>query len=53
MRQKTDVFVIFKKFKTFVEKQSGRFIKMLRSDRGKEYTLNEFNKFCEDEGVER
>ncbi|XP_050889637.1 uncharacterized protein LOC127094920 [Lathyrus oleraceus] len=40
------------KFKTFVEKQSGRFIKMLRSDRGKEYTSNEFHKFCEDEGVE-
>jgi transposase InsO family protein len=53
MRQKSEVFVIFKKFKAFIEKQSGRFIKMLRSDRGKEYTSNEFHKFCEDEGVER
>jgi transposase InsO family protein len=53
MRQKSEVFIIFKKFKAFVEKQSGRFIKMLRSDRGKEYTSNEFQKFCEDEGVER
>ena len=26
---------------------------MLRSDRGKEYTSNEFDKFCEDEGMER
>jgi hypothetical protein len=25
----------------------------LRSDRGKEYTSNEFDKFCEEEGVER
>ncbi|CAJ2643956.1 unnamed protein product [Trifolium pratense] len=41
------------KFKAFVEKQSGRFIKVLRSDMGKEYTSNEFHKFCEDEGVER
>lgn len=53
MRQKSEAFVIFKKFKALVEKQSGRFIKMLRSDRGKEYTSNEFHKFCEDEGVER
>ncbi|KAK2398761.1 putative mitochondrial protein [Trifolium repens] len=53
MRQKSEVFVIFKKFKAFIEKQSGRFIQMLRSGRGKEYTSNEFHKFCEDEGVER
>ena len=38
MRQKSEVFSIFKKFKILVEKQSGYFIKMLRSDRGKEYT---------------
>lgn len=53
MRQKSEVFTIFKKFKSFVEKQSGHFIKVLRSDNGKEYTSNEFGKFCEDEGVER
>ncbi|CAJ2638092.1 unnamed protein product [Trifolium pratense] len=53
IRQKSEVFEIFKKFKAFVEKQSGRFVKVLRSDRGKEYTSNEFHKFCEDEGVER
>ena len=35
-----------------MEKQSGHFIKKLRSDRGKEYNSNEFDKFCEDEGVE-
>ena len=39
-------------FKAFVEKQNGRFVKTLRSDKGKEYTSNEFDKFCEDEGVE-
>jgi hypothetical protein len=53
MRQKLEVFSIFKKFKCLVEKQSGYFIKVLRSDRGKEYTSNQFYKFCEDEGVER
>lgn len=53
MRQKSEVFVIFKKFKAFVEEQSGRSIKVLRSDRGTEYTPNEFDKLCEEEGVER
>ena len=53
MRQRSEVFTIFKKFKVFVEKQSGHFIKVLRSDRGKEYTSREFDQFCEDEGVER
>ena len=53
MKQKSEVFTIFKKFKSFVEKQSGNYIKILRSDRGKEYNSREFDKFCEDEGVER
>ncbi|KAL6327560.1 hypothetical protein AAG906_021850 [Vitis piasezkii] len=53
MKQKSEVFSIFKKFKSFVEKQSGCFIKTLRSDRGMEYTLSQFGNFCEDEGVER
>lgn len=51
MRQRSEVFSIFKKFKNMVEKQSGYYIKTLRSDRGKEYNSKEFDKFCEDEGV--
>ena len=47
------MFSIFKKFKSFVEKQSGCYIKTLRSDRGMEYTSSQFGNFCEDEGVER
>ncbi|KAL0335057.1 UNVERIFIED_CONTAM: Retrovirus-related Pol polyprotein from transposon TNT 1-94 [Sesamum radiatum] len=35
MREKSEVFKVFKKFKNLVEKQSGRSIKVLRSDRGK------------------
>nr|KYP41863.1 Retrovirus-related Pol polyprotein from transposon TNT 1-94 [Cajanus cajan]KYP41870.1 Retrovirus-related Pol polyprotein from transposon TNT 1-94 [Cajanus cajan] len=53
IKAKSEVFGIFKKFKTLVEKQSGKQIKVLRSDRGKEYTSREFNKFCEDEGIEK
>ncbi|KAL0334102.1 UNVERIFIED_CONTAM: Retrovirus-related Pol polyprotein from transposon TNT 1-94 [Sesamum angustifolium] len=37
MREKSKVFKVFKKFKNLVDKQSGRSINVLRSDRGKEY----------------
>ncbi|KAL0359426.1 UNVERIFIED_CONTAM: Retrovirus-related Pol polyprotein from transposon RE1 [Sesamum angustifolium] len=50
MREKSEVFKVFKKFKNLVEKQSGRSINVLRSDRGKEYNNSEFDKFCEEEG---
>ena len=53
MWQKSEVFNNFKKFKSRVEKQSGQYIKVLRSDNEKEYTSKQFYKFCEDEGVER
>ncbi|KAL0298721.1 UNVERIFIED_CONTAM: Retrovirus-related Pol polyprotein from transposon TNT 1-94 [Sesamum radiatum] len=52
MREKSEIFKVFKKFKNLVEKQSGRSIKVLRSDRGKEYNNSEFDKFCEEEGIE-
>ncbi|RVW71220.1 Retrovirus-related Pol polyprotein from transposon TNT 1-94 [Vitis vinifera] len=42
MKQKSEVFSIFKKFKSFVEKQSGCYIKTLRSDKGMEYTSSQF-----------
>ncbi|KAK4382806.1 Retrovirus-related Pol polyprotein from transposon TNT 1-94 [Sesamum angolense] len=52
MREKSKVFKIFKKFKNLVENQSGRSIKVLRSDRGKEYNNSKFDKFYEEEGIE-
>ncbi|KAI5322513.1 hypothetical protein L3X38_031585 [Prunus dulcis] len=36
-----------------VELQSGFKVKCLRSDRGDEFTSCEFNKLCEDEGIQR
>ena len=41
LRERSQVFETFKRFKTYVEKQSGRHIKSIRSDRGTEYTSNE------------
>lgn len=51
LRERSKIFSIFRKLKNNVENQSGRTIKFLRSDRGIEYNSNEFEKFCEDEGI--
>lgn len=53
LRQKSEVFTVFKKFQAMVERQSDLKIKVLRSDRGGEYTSNEFDRFCQDIGMER
>ena len=44
---------MFKSFKAMDEKESNRFIKVLRSDRGGEYMSNEFMEFCKYHGIKR
>jgi hypothetical protein len=51
LRQKIDVFKYFKEFKTMVEKQTGKSIKILRSYQGREYKSGDFNKYCKDNGI--
>ena len=51
MRTKDEAFDKFKQYKSEVENQKDRKIKMLRSDRGGEYFPDSFNKFCEDHGI--
>ena len=48
MKSKNEVFHCFKIFKTFFERQSGRLIKMVRSDGRGEYKSNEFKMHCEE-----
>ncbi|KAA0046865.1 putative gag-pol polyprotein, identical [Cucumis melo var. makuwa] len=48
---KSETFEKFKHFKAKVEKQSGMFIKSLRSDRGGEFLSNNFNHFCKEHGI--
>jgi len=36
-----------------VEKEIGKILKCLRSDRGGEFTSNEFNNFCIKRGIKR
>ena len=45
------MFNIFKDFKAFVEKQSGKCIKILRIDDGGEFTSGELEGFCKEHGI--
>jgi len=53
LKQKSEVFTTFMKFKVVVEKESGRQIKVMRTDRGGEFTSKEFQEFCEENGIRR
>ena len=44
---------MFKRFKRYVEKELGGYIKCLRIDQGGEFTSLEFNEFCTENGIKR
>jgi transposase InsO family protein len=48
-----EVFGKFKEFKAFVEKQSGKSIKILRTHNGKEYVNKDFDNYCKYNGIKR
>ncbi|XP_022927115.1 uncharacterized protein LOC111434054 [Cucurbita moschata] len=52
LKQKSEVAGVFWKFKAKVEKESACLIQTIRSDNSKEYTLETFNRFCEETGIE-
>lgn len=51
MRHKSETFKLFKEYRALVEKQLGKSIKTLRSDRGREYLLGEFEDHLREEGI--
>jgi hypothetical protein len=53
IRQKYDVFYIFKKWKSLVENETGKRLKCLRSNNGGEYYNKEFNDYCSYHGIRR
>lgn len=53
LKAKSETFDCFKKFKALLENESGCHIKVLRTDRGGEFTSEEFNVFCEENDIRR
>ena len=51
IKRKSEVFVVFQKFKAYAEKQNGATLKILRTDGGGEYISKEFEDFCESKGI--
>ncbi|KAK6777848.1 hypothetical protein RDI58_024566 [Solanum bulbocastanum] len=53
LTEKSEALICFKHFKKLVEKEKRPLIKCLRTDRGGEFTSNEFNDFCVENGIKR
>ena len=53
IERKSEVFDCFRDLKGFVETESGRKIKCLRSDGGKEYFSGQFNGYLQQMGIQR
>jgi len=53
LHSKSDVLEEFKKYKTMVETQKGKKIKMIQSDNGTEYVNKKFDRYLESCGIQR
>ena len=53
LREKLEAFEKFKWYLERVEKEIGKKLKCLRSNRGGEFISNEFNNFCIERGIKR
>lgn len=53
MREKSEAFSKFKRFKDVVEREAGTMIKTFRTDRGGEFMSTEFQNFCVESRIKR
>ena len=53
IKNKSNVFDTFKKWKALVEIETGKKLKCLRSDNGGEYCSKEFDRYCSEHGIRR
>ena len=51
-KHKSEMAQVFWNFKVRVKNESGCRIQTLRSDNGKEYTFEAFNRFCQEAGIQ-
>jgi len=51
LKQKSEVIEKFKEYMHLVENQTGRKVKTLRTDNGKEYVNDEFSIFLKEKGI--
>ena len=51
IKAKCEVFSVFKEYKVLSEKQSGKAIKVIRTDGGGEYTSKDVEFFCIQHGI--
>jgi len=53
LHEKSKAFTMFRRYKACVEKETGAYRKCLRTDRGGEFSSNEFGEFCKANGITR
>eukprot|EP00253_Pinus_taeda_P015659 PITA_15659 len=53
LKKKDEVFKWFRSFKALVENQTGKKIKILRTNNGTEYESNDFKDYCREVGIKR
>jgi transposase InsO family protein len=53
LKTKDEVLNRFQELKALFENQTGKKIKVLRTDNGGEYTFKEFEGFCKEVGIKR
>jgi hypothetical protein len=53
LKEKAEAFEKFKKFKALTENQTGKRLKVVRSDRGGEFMSSDFKEFCDKHGIKR
>jgi hypothetical protein len=51
LKEKYEAFEKFKVFKALTENQTGKRLKVVRSDRGGEFSSWNFNEFCDKHGI--
>lgn len=53
IKEKNEAFEKFKSFQRIVEQQTGHKIKTFRTDRGREFTSQEFQDYCNNAGINK